>query len=270
MTAPAGPKRRWGTEFQLTDLLETSPGPMKLALQDFALLSIAAQLSSQFPGQLVLKGGFVLRHVHGLLRFSTDVDATRHEPPRHKLDPHDVAQAIRQASVGDIVRFNPGEPPATNTARSLDFDNVEVSTSFEQTISVQVEVSYRESVVDRPEPALVGAPYYEDFEILTMAVPEMAAEKMRALAQRVRPTDLADLAEMLVREDVRDEDIARLAVTKFELVKQGAANRVERMEQRLNEIGLDYDTVVPGLFPGARSYRDAKAIVWPRIKPLIP
>ena len=67
MTTPARPKRRWGSEFQLTDLLETSPGPMKLVLQDFALLTIAAQLSSQFPGQLVFKGGFVLRHVGSLL-----------------------------------------------------------------------------------------------------------------------------------------------------------------------------------------------------------
>jgi hypothetical protein len=35
----------------------------------------------------------------------------------------------------------------------------------------------------------------------------------------VRATDLADLAEMLVRDNVNDEDIARLATVKFELVK---------------------------------------------------
>ena len=103
-----------------------------------------------------------------------------------------------------------------------------------------------------------------------MTLPEMSAEKLRALAQRVRPTDLADLAKMLLREKALDEDIARLAQHKFELVRQGAANRVERIEEHLREIKADYDAVVPGLFPEAPTYAEAMEIVWPRTKPLIP
>jgi hypothetical protein len=86
----------------------------------------------------------------------------------------------------------------------------------------------------------------------------------------VRATDLADLAEMLVRDNVNDEDIARLATVKFELVKQGTANRTERVDRNLAEIGMDYDAVVRALFPTARPYREALEIVWPRIKFLIP
>ncbi len=270
MSPPSGPRRRWGTTYQLSDLLEQGLGGPEFAFRDFALLTLAATLSVWFPGQLVFKGGFVLRHVHGVLRFSADVDATRHKPPRHKLDAGDVAGAIRQASVGDIVRSSPQMPPATDSARSLDFDHVRVTGSLLPDSEVQVEISYREAVVDAPVLALVGSPFYEPFEILTMAVPEMAAEKIRALAQRIRATDLADLAEMLVRNDVNDEDIARLAVAKFALVKQGAANRTERIERNLAEIGADYDAVVPVLFPKARPYREAIEIVWSRIKPLIP
>lgn len=103
-----------------------------------------------------------------------------------------------------------------------------------------------------------------------MSVPEMAAEKIRALAQRVQVTDLADLAEMLSQDDVRDDDVGGLAHYKFELVKQGATNRVARIEQHLTEMAADYDDVVPALFPGARPYREAMTIVWPRIKALIP
>jgi Nucleotidyl transferase AbiEii toxin, Type IV TA system len=101
-------------------------------------------------------------------------------------------------------------------------------------------------------------------------MPEMAAEKLRALAQRVRHTDLADLAEILVKEDVRDEDIEHLAAFKFELVKKGVANRAERIQQHLGEMQADYDGVVPALFPQGRSYSEAIEIVWPRIGPLIP
>jgi predicted nucleotidyltransferase component of viral defense system len=270
MTGPSRPKRRWGSAYQLSDLLGQSPGGLEFASRDFALLTLAAELSFRFPGQLVFKGGFVLSHVHGLLRFSTDVDATRHEPPRHKLDASEVADAIREASVGDIIRFNPQVPPATDSARSLDFDHVGVTGSLLPEGEVQVEISYREAVVDPPVPAPIGHPYYEPFELLTMAVPEMAAEKMRALVQRVRATDLADLAETLVRDDVDDTDIARLAITKFELVKQGRASRVERIKRNLAEIGADYDAAVPALFPTARPYREALEIVWPRITFLIP
>ena len=157
-----------------------------------------------------------------------DADSTRHAPPRHKFDADEVARVIREASVSDIVRFDPQEP-ATDSARSLDFDEVRISGSTIHPDRVQMEISYRESVVDEPAFAHVGEPFYEAFEILVMTLPEMSAEKLRALAQRVRPTDLADLAKMLLREEALDEDIARLAQYKFELVSQGAANRVERL-----------------------------------------
>ena len=152
----------------------------------------------------------------------------------------------------------------------FDFDKVRVTGLLLSPSDVQVEVSYREGVVDPPIPVLIGSPFYEDFEILTMAVPEMAAEKLRALAQRVRVTDLADLAELLARDDVSDDDVARVARTKFEFVKSGVGNRAIRMEQHLTEMQADYDRVVPALFPTARTYQQAMAIVWPRIKGLIP
>jgi hypothetical protein len=69
MNAPGGPRRRWGSAYQLSDLLEQSPGSLEFASRDFALLTLAGELSFRFPGQLVFKGGFVLRHVHGILRF---------------------------------------------------------------------------------------------------------------------------------------------------------------------------------------------------------
>jgi predicted nucleotidyltransferase component of viral defense system len=270
MSEPPGPRRLWGSAFQLSDLLDESPGGSEFAARDFALLTLAAQLSFRFPRQLVFKGGFVLRQVHGILRFSQDVDATRHDPPRHKLDAHEVAETIRQASIGDTIRFHPQEPPTTDSARSLDIDHVRVTGSLLPDSEIQVEISYREAVIDEPERASIGNPFYAAFEIQTMTVPEMAAEKLRAIAQRIRATDLADLAEMLVNHEVLDDDISRLALAKFELVKQGVANRSQRIERNLREMGAEYDDVVPAVFPNARSYNEAMEIVWPRIKPLIP
>lgn len=261
-------QRRWGGVYELLDMLEAVPGGMAFAVRDFALVTVAAELSVTFPGQLVFKGGFVLRHAHGHLRFSKDIDATRHAPPTHKLDAGEVAAAIRNAGIRNVVEFEPGEP-ATDSARSLDFDRVHVAGQAFPDSDVQVEVSYREAVVGEPVAVHIGLPFYEPFEILTMQVEEMVAEKLRALAQRRRETDLADLAVMLRRPELDDDAVARFAATKFELVKQGRANRAERIERNLSELAHSYDDVVPQLFPDAPSYREAAEIVWPRIKSLI-
>jgi predicted nucleotidyltransferase component of viral defense system len=209
--------RCWGDDFDLRDLLEQQPGGLDLATRDFALLTITGGLVSDFPGLLVFKGGFVLRHAFGVVRFSKDVDATRARPPKHKLDAGEVAESIRAASIGDQVRFDPGRP-ATDTARSLDFDHVAVAGALISSADVQVEVSYREGVVDPPLRIMIGPPFYEPFAIDVMQPHEIVAEKLRTLAQRSRPTDLADIAVMLGREDVDDLDVARVARTKFELV----------------------------------------------------
>lgn len=264
-----GPNRLWGGVYELLDMLEGMPGGTEFAVRDFALVTLAGQLSATFPGQLVFKGGFVLRHAHGHLRFSKDVDATRHAPPAHKLEADEVATAIRNASIQNVVQFAP-EEPATDSARSLDFDKVHVTGEVFPDSEVQVEVSYREAVVGTPVAVPIGSPFYEPFEVLTMEVEEMAAEKLRALAQRLRETDLADLAVMLTDDTVDDDSIARFAESKFELVKQGRANRVERIERNLTELAETYDDVVPQLFPDAPSYSEAADIVWPRIEPLVP
>ena len=53
-----------------------------------------------------------------------------------------------------------------------------------------------------------------------------------------------------------DADIARLAQDKFELVAKGR-ERTESIAStaQLKDMAYTYDTVVPGLFPGAPSYR---------------
>lgn len=265
----AGLRRLWGGVYELAEMLEAGEGGMGFAVRDFALLTLAGQLSASFPGQLIFKGGFVLRHAHGHLRFSKDVDATRAASPSHKLDADEVAKAIRGASIQNVVRFVP-EPPATDSARSLDFDKVRVTGDVFPDSEVQVEVSYREAVLGTPLPVNLGAPFYEPFEILTMEMDEMAAEKLRALAQRVRDTDLADLAVMLGGDAISDAAVATFAAAKFELVKQGHSNRLGRIERNIEGMRSSYDNVVPQLFPEAPSYQKAVEIVLPRIQTIVP
>jgi len=81
---------------------------------------------------------------------------------------------------------------------------------------------------------------------------------------------------VMLRDNVTDDNVtddnavARLAEVKFKLVRQGRTNRLDRIEERIHEFAATYDDVIPQLFPDAPNYRDAVAIVLPRIKRLVP
>ena len=267
--ATTQPRRVWRGIFDLLEILDASPGGRDLAVRDLALVTLACELTSAFPGQLVFKGGFVLRHAYGHVRFSSDVDATRHDPARVMFDADMVAAAIRNASIHNVITFTP-RVPATASTQSLDFDDVVVSGQSFANTSVQVEVSYREAVLGTPVPIGIGPPFYEPFEVLTMDPSEMAAEKLRALAQRIRATDLADLAVLLGNPTVNSDKVARFAEAKFDLVKRGRANRIERIQRNVAFLADEYDDVIPGLFPGAPDYASALKIVMPRIMDIVP
>jgi predicted nucleotidyltransferase component of viral defense system len=52
-------------------------------------------------------------------------------------------------------------------------------------------------VVEEPEWVMIGAPYYEQFQIPVLTLEETVAEKLRTLLQRRLATYLSDLALIL-------------------------------------------------------------------------
>jgi hypothetical protein len=142
------PCRLIHNEFDLRDIAESQDRPIDLIERDFALVTVAAHLVEDFPGQLVFKGGFVFRHVYGHARFSGDIDATRSDPPKHKFDSSEIADSMRRASDEPMLRIDP-QTPQTDSARGLDFDIVRFRTPTHEGI-VAVEISYREAVIDPP------------------------------------------------------------------------------------------------------------------------
>jgi predicted nucleotidyltransferase component of viral defense system len=117
----ATPIRRIRNEFELQDLIDRLGRDPGLVERDFALVTIAVGLVDTFGDGLCFKGGFVLRHVDGHGRFSSDIDATRINPPKSKLDSAEVAETIRRAGVRNLLTLNPRQE-ATDSGRSLDFE----------------------------------------------------------------------------------------------------------------------------------------------------
>jgi predicted nucleotidyltransferase component of viral defense system len=261
----APPVRLIRNEFELQDLVDRLGRDPGLVERDFALVTIAAGLVETFGDGLCFKGGFVLRHVYGHERFSRDIDATRINPPKSKLNAAEVAEAIRRASVRNLLTLNPHQP-ATDSGRSLDFDDVRYTGPIGSG-QVSVEVSYREDIIDGPDLVPIGEPYYEPFEIPVMRLNEIVAEKLRTLAQRRRPTDLSDLAMVLIGHTVDDTRVRALAERKFELVKD-TDNR-GRIERNIESMRAEYDAAVTAVAPDAPDYRHAVAVVLARLPRLL-
>jgi predicted nucleotidyltransferase component of viral defense system len=234
--------------------------------QDFALMTVAASLVAHYGDALCFKGGFVLRHVHGHERFSKDIDATRINPPKNKLDSEEVAQVIHSAGMRNLLTLAPGTP-ATDSGRSMDFDSIRYTGPL-GTGTVSVEVSYREDIIEEPDLVEVGLPYYEPFPIPVMRLVEIVAEKLRALAQRDRPTDLSDLAMILAAGPIDERRVRDLTAIKFELVKPG--NHRARIEETIIRLGARYDDAVGAIAPDAPPYDEAARTVLGRLAALLP
>jgi predicted nucleotidyltransferase component of viral defense system len=260
------PVRRIRNEYELQDLVDSLGRDSALVEQDFALMTVAAGLVAEYGDALCFKGGFVLRHVHGHERFSKDIDATRINPPKNKLDSADVAKVIRDASMRNLLTLTPGAP-ATDSGRSMDFDSIRYTGPLGSGF-VSVEVSYREDVVEEPDLVQVGQPYYEPFPIPVMRLVEIVAEKLRALAQRDRPTDLSDLAMILTTETIDDQRVRELVAKKFELVKPG--NHRARIEETIARLNGQYDNAIRAVAPDAPTYEAAAETVLGRLTSLLP
>ncbi|HEY5342433.1 MAG TPA: nucleotidyl transferase AbiEii/AbiGii toxin family protein [Solirubrobacteraceae bacterium] len=119
--ANTGPVLRIRNEYELQDLIDAEGRDATLIERDFALTVIAAGLIAEYGDALCFKGGYVLRHVYGHERFSKDIDTTKINPPKSKLDSEQVAITIRESGMRNLLSLNAGEP-ATDSGRSLDFD----------------------------------------------------------------------------------------------------------------------------------------------------
>jgi predicted nucleotidyltransferase component of viral defense system len=96
------------------------------------------------------------------------------------------------------------------------------------------------------------------------------AEKLRTLLQRLRPTDLADLA-LILRDHSGQLDrahVSELAVAKFTLVKQG--DRQGRIESNVEAMRASYNETAPGLAPDAPSFAEARGLVLAALTTLLP
>lgn len=141
---------------------------------------------------LVFKGGTFLRHVHGLDRYSEDLDFTA-------VSKGDVIDDLREAT-GGLDRYGVAaeldqvyEGPASTQARLRYVGPLHDGTDRSRG-SIDLEISTRGDIFREPEWQRLFVPYPETRAVtaLCLRIEEAFAEKLRALATRSRGRDLYD------------------------------------------------------------------------------
>ena len=243
-------------DYELQDVADRLGVSLEDAARDLALLSVIAALTSRFDGRIVFKGGAALRFGHGASRTSRDADATVTQPANAPIPAHQVMEAIAEARMGQFLRVTVPAQPRTDNRYSLDVDSVAfVCAEVEGTLDV--ELSYREDVHLTPTETTIGELYFEPFQIRTMRPVEMAAEKLRTLAQRQRGTDLSDcvLIEQLATAELNLLPSAR--AEKFRLVRDGVGP--DQLRDRIDALASRYESDVRAIDPLAPDYETARA-----------
>jgi predicted nucleotidyltransferase component of viral defense system len=94
-----------------------------------------------------------------------------------------------------------------------------------------------------------------------MADSEIVAEKLRALAQRLRPTDLSDIAYLLSADTaaVDTRVVGQLVPIKFKLAREG--DWEGRVRANVDSMERLYEAAVRSLAPSAMAYDDARRLL---------
>lgn len=173
--------------------------PLHILEQDYVQALFLQELYRE-TDELVFKGGTYLKHVHGLDRFSEDLDFTRDgdvaiaavfKTAADNLDRYGLAATIdridRQANtVRGRLRY---EGPL--------FDGADRSRG-----RIDLDVSTRDDIVRNPEWRRLFVPYPETRAVTArcLVVEEAFAEKLRALSTRSLGRDLYDCWFLLQQE----------------------------------------------------------------------
>ncbi|MCK4717990.1 MAG: nucleotidyl transferase AbiEii/AbiGii toxin family protein [Thermoplasmata archaeon] len=179
---------------------------------------------------LVFKGGTALRHVHGLDRYSEDLDFN-HPEDRETIISLTKKAAKRLERYGIRAGNRDLRWSTTGLGFSLSFQGPLYRGASPSKGKIRVDISTREE--DAPsENALVRTDYADvkGFWVRVLTQEELAAEKFRALVIRGKPRDLFDLWYLYRHGMTPDKKTVekKLALYSMDLAKMNTEEILEK------------------------------------------
>ncbi len=181
------------TPEELQDFAETYGIAIDLAQRDYVACRVAHAIASDqtVADTIAFKGGFVLRIGHASPRASKDINGTL-GTKKQNLEPARLQRIVRNGCHDLEIRFTPRTAIAGTD--SLDFGEI----GYQGPVGagrLALELSLREDWIMPRRRLSIDAYGIPPFEVCSMALPEIVAEKWRCLVQRSprRPGDPYDL-----------------------------------------------------------------------------
>jgi predicted nucleotidyltransferase component of viral defense system len=219
-------------------------------LQELLLFSLYAEVGRE----LAFKGGTCLYKLHGLNRFSEDLDFTLVRPIDLDEVMRETVRRLRFFGVSGQVKEAKKHAKEMNFVillRGPLFTGDRASLCF-----IPVNVSLREGIALDPERVTLRSLYREipGFEVFSMTVKEMLAEKVRAIFARGKPRDLYDLWFFLRRGVRLDPGLInrKLRLYRMRFDAEKFARCVEAMGKRWE---VDLKNLVVGSPPSFEEVR---------------
>lgn len=189
--------------------------PLHILEQDYLQAMFLTELY-RVTDSLVFKGGTYLRHVHGLDRYSEDLDfsATGTDVT---VDPL-LATTDRLERYGINAELSDIDERSDAILASLRYEGPMFDGSNRSRGTIELDVSLLDDILEEPIWHRLFVPYPETRTVTArcLTITEAFAEKIRALGTRTRGRDLYD-CWYLLNQDV-DIDAAMVA-NKFEAIE---------------------------------------------------
>jgi predicted nucleotidyltransferase component of viral defense system len=165
----------------------------------------------------VFKGGTSLMMVHGLNRFSEDLDFTCGEKDALEVLSKSIKDDLSAIGIESTIKEN---PTLENSVSFRIGARGPLFTKERERCFVNCDFSLRENVIDEPETRFID-PTYPDilpFSVRVMDTAEIAAEKVRAIMTRDKARDVFDLGFLISKgilptQTLIDEKMALYSIT---------------------------------------------------------
>lgn len=174
------------------------------AEKNYLHLTTLFAISRTAPEKLVFKGGTALMIVHGLNRFSEDLDFTADSQDDTDETLEQARRFLEQAGIhAELTRTNTTEISAAYTLR---FQGPLYDGTRQTTSKIDLDISTREPVTEEPDMARIIHQYQDipTYHVRAMAPKEILAEKVRATMTRHKARDVFDI-EFLLAKGVRPD-----------------------------------------------------------------
>lgn len=230
--------------------------PLAIAEKDYFLALVSKIIfNSKIKEKLIFKGGTALHHVYlPQLRFSEDLDFSTNS---QAVSIDDLQDIFSEFDFLSIKKFHVSKA-------TVKIEKLQYLGPLAQPNSLKIEVDFLQNVVLPPKKLEYKNVYGVKTRVKVMDIREIAAEKIRAMSDRLRYRDFYDLFYILkefdlnlkeikgimkvkeIRKPISDESILK----NWQILKKEKARELEKISYTVEVQDKDIEKIIKSLKVG--------------------